>query len=66
MKQLFTMAKRRTVYDAFNDEFERNLPNSSNYQQAYHKAEAAFEEKIGCIVYSNYESFRTLRSKRRK
>jgi hypothetical protein len=60
------MAKRRTVFDAFNAEFEKNLPNSRNYQEAYHKAEETFDQKIGCSVYSNYESFRTLRSKRRR
>jgi fructose/tagatose bisphosphate aldolase len=57
--------KKRTIFDAFNEEFEKNLPTSRNYPQAYDKAESSFEEKIGCTVYSNYESFRTLRSKRR-
>lgn len=62
---IVTMAKRRTVYDAFNEEFEKNLSCSQTYQQAYQRTDASFEEKIGASVYSNYESFRTLRSKRR-
>lgn len=60
------MAERRGIYQAFNAEFENNLSTTSDYKQAYDKTEARFEEKIGCQVYSNYESFRTLRSKRKK
>jgi hypothetical protein len=57
--------ERRSVFQAFNEEFERNLSGSSNYQQAFDKTEATFEQKIGAQVYSNYECFRTLRSKRK-
>jgi hypothetical protein len=58
--------ERRSVFQAFNEEFERHLSGSNNYQQAYDKAEASFEEKVGCQVYRNYESFRTNRSKRKR
>jgi hypothetical protein len=57
---------RRTIFDAFNEEFERNLSNVRHYQQAYLRAEEVFEQKIGCTLYNNYESFRTVRSKRLK
>ena len=59
------MVKRKTIFDAFNQEFEKQLPHSKTYLEAFNKADAVFEEKIGCSVYSNYESFRTLRSNRR-
>lgn len=57
---------RRTIFSVFNDEYERHLSSSTTYQQAYQKAEESFEQRIGCSVYSNYESFRTNRSKRKR
>lgn len=56
---------RRTAFDAFNDEFEKNLSGRS-ITEAFQLAEKNFEDQHGFRVYSDQDSFRQVRNRKLK
>ncbi len=53
------------MFDVFNAEFERQLPKSKSYRDAFHAAEERFISLVGQSPYKSYESFKVQRSKQR-
>lgn len=61
------MAKERnSFFNSFNSEFEKLLPKTDTYQEAYQAATNKFQESVGTSPYSSWDSFKTQRSKRKK
>jgi hypothetical protein len=51
------MAKR-TLLDAFSDEFSREIRQARNYPEAYERATQNFERDHGFSAFDSYDSFR--------
>ena len=61
------MAKERSsFFQSFNTEFEKNLPKTRSYQEAFQAATVKFQDALGASPYSSWDSFKSQRSKRRK
>lgn len=61
------MAKTRSsFFHSFNSEFEKNLPKTTSYRDAFSKACETFNDLVGGAPYSSWDSFKTQRSKRMK
>ena len=56
----------KRLFDVFNAQFEGRLKDVSRHQDAFDQVNNMFEEKIQVRPYSNYESFKNARSKRRR
>ena len=59
------MAKRSLI-DAFNDDFVREIKQARNYPEAYERATEKFERDHGFTAFDSYDSFRKKRDRRRK
>jgi predicted esterase YcpF (UPF0227 family) len=57
---------RRTLLDAFADEFSKEIKNARNYPEAYERASEKFESNHGFQAFESYESFRKKKDRRRR
>lgn len=60
------MRERNSLFNAFNSEFEKQLPLTTDYRSAFHAASEKFQEHVGASPYSNYSSFKVQRSKQKR
>jgi hypothetical protein len=60
------MRERTSFYNAFNSEFEKQLPLSKDYSSAFQAASEKFQNTCGQSPYSNFNSFKAQRSKRKR
>lgn len=58
------MAKR-TLIDAFNDDFVREIKQARNYPEAYEKATEKFEQQHGFTAFESYDSFRKKKERKK-
>jgi hypothetical protein len=59
--------ERSSFFKSFNLQFEKQLAGTNlTYQQAFEAASNFFNETIGGTPYKSWESFKSVRSKRRK
>jgi hypothetical protein len=56
----------KTLLDAFNDTFSRQINQAKTYQDAYEKASQQFEKEHGFTAFESYDSFRKKKSRRRR
>lgn len=54
------------AFDEFNRIFERHVEAGLNKELAFNKAEEAFSNKSGFRAYSNYDSFRRVKTRKKK
>lgn len=54
------------AYDTFNHLFEQHLQSGLNKEMAFNKAEEAFSRRAGFRAYSNYDSFRRVKNRKKK
>lgn len=52
------MGNLRAKPDFFRELYEKNLPNSKTYKEAYEKAEEEHEKLCGSRMYTDINSFR--------
>lgn len=52
-------------HDAFDALFEKYLPDSRTYSEAYERVERLHENLLGRRKYSNYGCYRVMRSKKK-
>lgn len=55
----------RTLLEAFNDDFSREIKQARNYPEAYEKATQKFEEQHGFTAFDSYDSFRKKKARKR-
>lgn len=60
------MPDRSSFFNAFNSEFEKQLPLQKDYRSAFQAASSKFEEQIGQAPYKTLNSFKVQRSKRHR
>jgi hypothetical protein len=58
--------EKRTLIQAFDDDFIRELKQARNYPEAYEKANEIFEQQHGFVAFDSYDSFRMKRMRERK
>jgi len=56
----------KSLYERFNQEFEKSLPNHQTTADAFTSANKNFEEVCGFQAYKNYDSFKVVRNRKRK
>lgn len=52
-------------HDVFDSLFEKYLPESRTYTEAYERVESLHENLLGRRKYSNYACYRVMRSKKK-
>lgn len=57
---------RSFCFSIWEEEFDRQLPIQKTIKEAYEATEDEFERKVGSRYYSNFESFKSSRTFRRK
>jgi len=57
---------RSSFFNSFNSEFEKHLPETENYQAAFQATTNKFKESVGNSPYSDWNSFKSVRSRQRK
>jgi len=58
------MAKRSLI-EAFNEDFIREINQARNYPEAYERATEKFEERHGFIAFESYDSFRKKKERKK-
>jgi hypothetical protein len=59
------MKERSSFFKSFNDEFEKLLPSTSSYKEAFNEASDNFRDRVGNAPYSSWDSFKVQRSIRK-
>lgn len=58
------MEGRLQRFNHFNSEFEKQIGSHSTYRAAYEATEAEFNKRVGYNQYSNWDSFKNVRSRK--
>ncbi len=58
--------RRRTLLDAFSEDFSREIQQARNYPEAYERATQKFESDHGFSAFDSYDSFRKKVERKRK
>lgn len=56
----------KSLIQAFNDEFTKQLSGAKNYQEAYDKASDEFKKKHDFEAFGSYDSFRKKRDRSKR
>jgi hypothetical protein len=56
----------RTLLDAFNEDFAREIRQARNHPEAYERATRKFEDQHGFTAFDSYDSFRKKKERRSK
>jgi len=56
----------KNLFDAFNEDFEKEIKQIRSNPLAYEKATLAFEQKHGFTPFPSYDSFRKRQERKRK
>lgn len=56
----------RTLLDAFNDDFAKEIRQARNYPEAYERASRRFEQDHGFTAFESYDSFRKKKERRKR
>lgn len=59
------MAKK-SMLEAFDDDFAREIMQARNHPEAYEKATEKFEQQHGFTAFESYDSFRAKKARKRK
>ena len=54
------------TFENFNKRFEKNMPKTASYPEAYNATEDVHENLTGKAKYSSYDSFRKVRERKMK
>jgi len=57
---------KTSFFKSFNSEFEKQLPKTKTYSDAFDAASNYFRESVGEAPYMNWDSFKSVRSRRKK
>lgn len=53
----------KTLFEAFYEDFAKEVRQSKNYPEAYEKASQKFENRHGFTAFNSYETFRRKKKK---
>ena len=54
------------TFELFNKRFEKNMPKTASYSEAYTATEDTHQSLTGKSKYSSYDSFRKVRERKMK